>query len=98
MKQVMLFMEFPDLQVSTYDKIMDELNASGALNNKGPLFHTCGTNPNGGLSIFDIWDSEESFNKFGETLMPLFKKYKVNMPKQRFVPLHNMVSNLVQHA
>ena len=56
----------------------------------------------GAVSVFDVWDSVEQFQKFGETLLPLMKKLgadpgqpqimKVHNLKERLNPRHSVVS------
>jgi len=97
MKQVMVMFNFQGATARQYDDVMKELNSTGILSDNGLIFHSCGVTSKG-LTVFDIWESEESLSKFGETLFPLLKKYKINAVQPEIIKLHNMVSNLVPHS
>ena len=56
---------------------------------KGLLAHVAGEGRNG-FRVLDVWESEEAFNRFGETLMPTLEKLGINVepeiyPAQTFV-------------
>jgi len=97
MKQIMVMFKFEGANSEQYDGIMDDLNPSGILNNSGLMFHACATSPNG-LKVCDVWESEESFKKFGETLMPLLKKHGIEAVPLEIYPVHNMVTFLAANA
>jgi len=96
MKQIMVTFNFQGAKSDQYDAIMDDLNPSGILNNSGLLFHACAKSSNG-LKVCDVWESEESFKKFGETLIPLVKKHGVEAVPPEILPMHNMVTFLTAH-
>jgi hypothetical protein len=39
----------------------------------GVLVHAAGQGPNG-FRVVDVWESEEAFRRFGETLIPILKE------------------------
>lgn len=56
---------------------------------EGILAHAAGNGPNG-FRVVDVWDSEESFQRFGEKLMPVLQQVGVDVqpevyPAQAFV-------------
>ena len=55
------------------DTCIRKLEAAGAGKPAGRLYHACF---GGGdkLAVFDVWDSQQSFDRFGETLMPILKE------------------------
>jgi hypothetical protein len=58
---------------------------------KGRLDHICfgsGT----GLQVFDVWDSQASFDKFGETLMPILDAIGLKMGEPMIEPIVNTVT------
>ncbi len=97
MKQIMVIFTFQGAKSEQYDGIMEDLNALGILNNSGLIFHACATSSNG-LKVCDVWESEESFKKFGETLIPLVKKHGIEAVPPEIFPMHNMVTNLVPQS
>jgi hypothetical protein len=97
MKKIMVNFTFKGATTQQYDAIMDDLYKLGILNNSGLLFHACATSSTG-LKINDLWESEESFKKFGETLMPLLKKHGIEAVPPEIFPMHNMVKFLAAAA
>ena len=53
-----------------YDRVIEQLEASGAGAPPGRRFHAC-FGPGHRLTMFDVWDSVEEFQAFGTTLMPI---------------------------
>jgi hypothetical protein len=56
---------------------------------EGLLAHIAGQGENG-FRVVDVWESEEAFGRFGETLMPIFQDMGVDgqpevYPAQTFV-------------
>ena len=49
-----------------YDEAIKRLEAAGAAAPAGRLYHVA-LEMDGTIQVFDIWDSQESFAKFGET-------------------------------
>ena len=58
---------------SNYDALHERITASGPI--EGFLVHTAGATPDGGFRIFEVWQSEEAFQRFvQERLMPLLQE------------------------
>lgn len=53
-----------------YDEVIRRLEAAGAGVPEGRTYH-CAFALGGGLHVFDVWDSQETFDAFGQTLMPI---------------------------
>jgi hypothetical protein len=53
-----------------YDDAISRLKAAGAGAPAGRLYHVA-LEANGLIQVFDIWDSQESFEAFGTTLLPI---------------------------
>jgi hypothetical protein len=45
----------------------------------------------GGLHVFDVWDSQESFAAFGETLMPILAEAGIDPGEPMVSPVHNII-------
>ena len=56
----------------------------------GLLAHIAGQGPHG-FRVVDVWESEESFQKFGEKLMPVLKAAGVDGQPEIY-PAHTFVS------
>ena len=73
-----------------YDTCMRKLEATGAGKPLGRMYHACfGTDDK--LAVFDIWDSQQSFDRFGQTLMPILKEIGVDPGQPQVMPIHNVV-------
>ena len=73
-----------------YDEAIRRLQAAGAGSPPGRSYH-CAFTGSGGLNIFDVWDSQESFEKFGETLMPILGALGVDPGEPQVAEIHNII-------
>jgi hypothetical protein len=58
------------LTTEQYDKVQRLLNERGAFPADGLDYHVC-FGSDGNLLVSEIWDSQEKFEAFGPTLMPI---------------------------
>ena len=58
---------------------------------KGLLVHIAGQSPKG-FRIVDVWESEESFRKFGEKLVPILKELGMEGEPEVY-PAHAVVTS-----
>jgi hypothetical protein len=73
-----------------YDEIIRRLEAAGAGNPAGRLYHACfGSGDK--LQVFDIWESQEAFAKFGETMMPIVQEVGLDIGQPMVAPVHNLI-------
>ena len=54
------------------------------------LHHSC-FGEDGDLMVYDIWDSPESFQKFGEVLMPILAEVGVDPGEPAVMPVHKII-------
>ena len=73
-----------------YDETLRRLDAAGAGAPAGRSYH-CAFEGEGGINVFDVWDSEESFAAFGETLMPILTELGVDPGEPHVAKVHNIV-------
>jgi hypothetical protein len=78
------------MSTALYDDIMKRLDASGAGTPPGRLHHSV-FGPPDHLMVYDVWDSQASFDKFGETLMPILGQVGLDPGQPDVMPVHNMV-------
>jgi hypothetical protein len=78
------------MSAAQYDEIMKRLDAAGQANPPGRTHHSAFGSPDQ-LMVYDIWDSQESFDKFGETLMPILGEMGVDPGHPAVMPIHNIV-------
>ena len=43
------------------------------------------------IRVFDVWQSQEPFDRFGETLMPILKEIGVDPGQPHIMPIHNVI-------
>ena len=54
------------------------------------MFHVCFGQANK-LRVFDLWESEGSFETFGQTLMPILDELGLNTSQPEVVEVHNVL-------
>ena len=73
-----------------YAEVVRKLEEAGAGAPAGRLYHVCfGDQDN--LRVSDIWDSKESFEKFGETLRPIMDGLGIPPGDIEFFEVHNII-------
>lgn len=65
------------------------LDEAGQTYPNGRIHHSC-FGDDGDLMIYDIWASTETFEEFGETLMPILAKIGIDPGQPSFMPLHKL--------
>jgi hypothetical protein len=78
------------VNTALYDDVIKRLEAAGAGSPAG-RFHHSAFGPPDHLMVYEVWDSDESFAKFGETLMPILGEVGINPGQPEVMPLHNMI-------
>ena len=56
----------------------------------GRTYHAAFEGENG-LQVFDVWDSPEAFEAFGETLMPILSAAGIDPGEPMISPIHNII-------
>jgi hypothetical protein len=41
--------------------------------------------------VFDIWESQQDFDRFGETLMPILQQIGLDPGQPMVEPVHNLI-------
>ena len=73
-----------------YDDAIGKLEAAGAGAPAGRLYHVA-LEADGLIQVFDIWDSQESFEAFGKTLLPIMAELGADPGKPQVMPVHNII-------
>jgi hypothetical protein len=73
-----------------YDEAIRRLDAAGAGSPPGRSYHFAFTG-GGGVQVFDVWDSQESFDKFGETLIPIMAELGTDPGQPQVAEVHNVI-------
>jgi hypothetical protein len=80
----------PSFSTEQYDEAIRRLDAAGAGSPAGRSYH-CAFEGQGGLHVFDVWDSEETFAAFGQTLMPILTELGVDPGAPSIAKIHNII-------
>jgi hypothetical protein len=78
------------MSVEQYDRVVSQLEASGAGVPPGRRFHAC-FGPDDQLMMFDVWDSAEEFHAFRAILMPILANAHIEMPPAEPLEIHNLI-------
>jgi hypothetical protein len=73
-----------------YDDAISRLDAAGAGAPAGRLYHVA-LETDGQIQIFDIWDSQEAFEAFGATLLPIMSEIGVDPGVPQVATVHNVI-------
>lgn len=80
----------PGLTAEKYEQTVRRLEEAGAGSPPGRLYHVCFGDPNA-LRVSDIWDSRESFARFGETLRPILADLGIEAGDPEILEVHNII-------
>jgi quinol monooxygenase YgiN len=73
-----------------YDQVIRDLEAAGAGEPKGRLYHVAAPN-DGRWLVVDVWESGEALNQFAQILMPILQKAGVQANPPKIYPVHNII-------
>jgi hypothetical protein len=73
-----------------YEDALKRLEAAGAGAPAGRRYHVA-LEADGLIEVFDIWDSQESFEAFGKTLLPIMAELGTDPGEPQIMPVHNII-------
>lgn len=73
-----------------YAEVLRRLEAAGAGTPPGRLYHAC-YGDRKALRVTDIYDTPQSFESFGKTLVPILASLGIDVGKPDVAPLHNVI-------
>ena len=79
------------MSADKYDDVIRKLEEAGAGAPAGRTYH-CAFAGENGLHVFDVWESQESFDAFGETLMPILAAAAIAPGQPMISPVHNIIA------
>jgi hypothetical protein len=74
-----------------YEEALRRLEAAGAGSPPGRQYHCALKAADGNVNVFDVWDSRESFDKFGETLVPIMSELGTDPGEPMVMEVHNVI-------
>jgi hypothetical protein len=78
------------MSADKYDDVIRKLEDAGQGAPAGRAYH-CAFEGENGLQVFDVWDSQETFDAFGETLMPILAAAGIDPGEPMISPVHNII-------
>lgn len=73
-----------------YDDTLAKLEAAGAGSPPGRLSHVA-LSSGGLIQVFDVWESQEAFEAFGATLLPIMGAAGVDPGEPMVAEVHNII-------
>jgi hypothetical protein len=73
-----------------YFDVIDRLEKAGAGQPPGRTHHSC-FGPPEAVMVYDVWESQEHFDKFGATLMPILQELGIDAGQPDVMPIHNVL-------
>lgn len=73
-----------------YDEVMGKLQEAGAGAPAGRKLHVA-LESDGKINVFDVWDSQEDFEAFGETLLPVLGAAGVDPGRPMVAQVRNII-------
>jgi len=74
-----------------YDEAISRLEKAGAGSPPGRTYHVA-MESDGLIRVFDIWDSQEAFEAFGATLVPILNELGVDPGEPMVAPVHKIIT------
>ena len=78
------------MSAAKYDECIKRLEQAGAGAPKGRLYHVCYGSKDD-LRVFDVWESSESFDEFGQTLTPILHELSIDSGTPEISEVHNII-------
>jgi hypothetical protein len=76
--------------VERYNETIKRLDAAGAGAPAGRLYH-CAFEADGLIQVFDVWESKETFEAFGATLVPIMTELGADPGQPMIAPVRNII-------
>lgn len=73
-----------------YEEVLRRLETAGAGQPKGRSYHVSFFEGDS-LHVFDVWDSQEEFDAFGQVLTPILTEVGIKVGQPSISPVHNVI-------
>ena len=78
------------MSAGQYDDVIQRLDEAGTGAPAGRLYHAC-FGADDKLQVFDIWESQEAFDAFGQILMPILADVGLDPGQPMVEPVHHLI-------
>jgi hypothetical protein len=86
-----IYLAHVEFSAEKYESALKQLEDAGAGSPKGRTLHVALDSGDGGINVFDIWESQEDFDAFGATLMPILSELGVSLEEPMVATVHNVI-------
>ncbi|MFI5034850.1 MAG: hypothetical protein ACHQFZ_01420 [Acidimicrobiales bacterium] len=73
-----------------YREALKQLEASGEGSPKGRTVHYA-LESDGAIQVFDVWESQDEFEAFGQTLMPILSGLGIELTPPMVASVYNVI-------
>ena len=87
---VAVLFEMPGATQEQYDEVVQKLEDAGEGTPPGRVYHVSGPTE-AGWRVVDVWESQEQFDKFGQTLMPFLEEVGFPDFEPEFWDVHDQI-------
>jgi len=87
---IALYFHPASMSAQQYDETIRRLDAAGRGRPAGRLHHSC-FGPEDRLMVYDVWESQQAFDEFGKTLIPILQDLGIDPGQPDVMPVHNMI-------
>ncbi len=87
---IAVLFEMPGATQEQYDEVVQKLEDAGEGMPPGRVYHVSGPTENG-WRVVDVWESQEQFERFGQTLMPFLEEVGFPEFEPEFWDVHNQI-------
>jgi hypothetical protein len=77
------------MTLKEFEETHRRLGEAGASEPKGRIHHSC-FGADGDLMVYDVWESPETFEAFGQTLMPILAEVGIEAGEPAVLPVHRL--------
>ncbi len=77
------------MTLKQFEETHRRLDAAGAAQPAGRIHHSC-FGEDGDLMVYDIWESPETFQAFGDVLMPILAEVQIEAGEPAIMPIHRL--------
>ena len=76
-----------NMSLAQFEEVHRRLADVGQADPAGRLHHSC-FGEDGNLMVYDVWDTPENFDAFGQVLMPILAEVGVDPGEPAVMPIH----------
>ena len=88
---IAVFFHPKSLTAAQYDEAIKALDEAGAARPAGRAHHSC-FGPDDDLMVYEVWETEQAFEEYGKTLMPILHKTGINPGTPDVMAIRNVAA------